>query len=341
MVRIPTLLALGAGAVLFLADVGIDPRLSRRARRPRSPRRRPSIPSWRRPISGGASAPNAAGGRSRSAASRASEGGVLRRGRRRTLENDRRRRELGAGHRRPDPSASVGAVAVSESNPDIVFIGMGETCIRGNIMPGDGVVQVHRCRQDLDARRLRAMRTTSRGSASTRRTPTSSFVAAFGKYGAPNDERGVFKSTDGGRTWTKVLFRDDKTGAVDLSIDPQESQRNVCRALGGVPHRIPDVERRARQRPVQVHGRRRDLDGDHPQPGSAGGRDRPHRRLGLGRRLRIASTRWSRTRTAACSSRRCGRDLDARERRTATSGSARSTTRTSPPIRRTPTWSTC
>ena len=47
------------------------------------------------------------------------------------------------------------------------------------------------------------------------------YVASFGKYGANSAERGVFKSTNGGRTWTKTLFRDDKTGAVDLSIDPQ------------------------------------------------------------------------------------------------------------------------
>ena len=45
------------------------------------------------------------------------------------------------------------------------------------------------------------------------------FVASFGKYGGPSAERGIFKSTDGGKTWKKTLFRDDKTGGVDISID--------------------------------------------------------------------------------------------------------------------------
>src|SRR5450830_295912 len=62
--------------------------------------------------------------------------------------------------------------------------------------------------------------TRSRGSASTRRIPHIVFVADFGKYSVPSDERGVFKSTDGGKTWRKVLFRDNKTGAVDIAIDP-------------------------------------------------------------------------------------------------------------------------
>src|SRR5687767_1045246 len=115
-------------------------------------------------------------------------------------------------------SASVGAVAVSESNPDVVFIGMGETCIRGNIMPGDGVYRstdagrtwAHVGFRDVD------------GIAKIRVHPTNPqvvFVAAFGKYSAPSAERGVFKSTDGGTTWRRVLFRDDSTGAVDLVID--------------------------------------------------------------------------------------------------------------------------
>src|SRR5262249_44620358 len=50
------------------------------------------------------------------------------------------------------------------------------------------------------------------------------FVAGFGRYGVPSDERGVFKSTDGGKSWRKVLFRDNKTGAVDISIDRRNPQ---------------------------------------------------------------------------------------------------------------------
>jgi photosystem II stability/assembly factor-like uncharacterized protein len=115
-------------------------------------------------------------------------------------------------------SSSVGAVAVSETNPDLVWIGMGEQCIRGNIQPGDGVYKstdagktwTHMGFKDSDAiSRIRIHPT----------NPDIVFVADFGKYGAPSDERGVFKTTDGGKSWHKVLFRDDKTGAVDIAID--------------------------------------------------------------------------------------------------------------------------
>jgi photosystem II stability/assembly factor-like uncharacterized protein len=117
-------------------------------------------------------------------------------------------------------SASVGAVAVSESNPDIVFIGMGESCIRGNIMPGDGVYKstdagktwTHVGFRNSDAISKIRIHPTN---------PNIVYVASFGKYGVPSEERGVYKSTDGGRTWRKVLDRGTKTGAVDISIDPR------------------------------------------------------------------------------------------------------------------------
>jgi len=115
-------------------------------------------------------------------------------------------------------SASVGAVAVSETNPDLVFIGMGETCIRGNIMPGDGVYRS----TDGGKTWTRVGFAASDGIAKIRIHPTNPaivFVASFGKYSVPSTERGVFKSTDGGQTWRRVLYRDDKTGAIDIAID--------------------------------------------------------------------------------------------------------------------------
>ena len=174
-------------------------------------------------------------------------------------------------------SSSVGAVAVSESNPDIVYIGMGESCIRGNIMPGDGVYKSTDAGKTWTHVGFGAIGA-SRRSASIPRNPDVVFVASFGKHGVPNDERGVFKTTDGGKTWRKTLFRDDKTGAVDISIDRRNPERGLRRALGGVPRRVPDVERRPGQRAVQVDRRRRDLDRDHAQPRPAGRRGRPDRR---------------------------------------------------------------
>ncbi|MGE5733425.1 MAG: WD40/YVTN/BNR-like repeat-containing protein [Gemmatimonas sp.] len=115
-------------------------------------------------------------------------------------------------------SASVGAVAVAESDPNVIFIGMGESCIRGNIMPGDGVYKstdagktwTHVGFENSDAiSRIRIHPT----------DPNVVFVADFGKYGTPSEERGVFKSTDGGKTWRKVLYKGPETGGVDISID--------------------------------------------------------------------------------------------------------------------------
>jgi photosystem II stability/assembly factor-like uncharacterized protein len=115
-------------------------------------------------------------------------------------------------------SSSVGAVAVSETNPDIVFIGTGESCIRGNIQPGDGMYKSTDAGKTWTFTGFRDGQNISK----IRIHPTNPdvvFAAVFGHYGAPNDERGIYKTTDGGKTWRRVLFRDNKTAGVDLWID--------------------------------------------------------------------------------------------------------------------------
>ncbi|HET9399834.1 MAG TPA: hypothetical protein VFO34_02700, partial [Candidatus Acidoferrales bacterium] len=115
-------------------------------------------------------------------------------------------------------SSSVGAVAVAESNPDVVYIGMGEACLRGNIMQGDGVYKTTDAGKTWQHMGLDDTQIISR----IRVNPTNPdivYAAALGHPSAPNDARGVFKSTDGGKNWKKVLFRDNKSGAIDLTMD--------------------------------------------------------------------------------------------------------------------------
>ena len=117
-------------------------------------------------------------------------------------------------------SSSVGAIGIAESNPDVVYVGMGETQLRGNIIQGDGIYKTS------DGGRTWAHVGLDKTMAVARvrvhpANPDVVYVAALGDpYGA-TPERGVFKSTDGGKSWRKVLFRDDRTGAVDLVVDPK------------------------------------------------------------------------------------------------------------------------
>ncbi len=118
-------------------------------------------------------------------------------------------------------SASVGAVAMAPSDPDIVYIGMGEVQLRANVLQGDGVYRSDDAGNSW--RHLGLADTHAIGRIRIHPTdPDRVFAAALGHPFGPNPDRGVFRTTDGGRTWEKVLFRDEHTGAVDLVIDPSD-----------------------------------------------------------------------------------------------------------------------
>ncbi len=115
-------------------------------------------------------------------------------------------------------SSSVGAVAVAETNPDVVYIGMGEVQLRGSITQGDGVYKTTdggKTWRHLGLEETQAI-------ARVRVHPTDPdivYVAALGHPYGENEERGVYRSTDGGNNWEKVLYVSDEAGAVDLIID--------------------------------------------------------------------------------------------------------------------------
>jgi len=115
--------------------------------------------------------------------------------------------------------ASVGALAIAESDANVIYVGMGESTIRSNVSHGDGVYK------STDGGRTwnHCGLTETRNISKVRVHPTNPdlvYVGAFGHAHGPNPERGVYRSKDGGKTWEHILFRSPEAGVVDLSLDP-------------------------------------------------------------------------------------------------------------------------
>ncbi len=115
-------------------------------------------------------------------------------------------------------TGSVGAIAVSEWDPNVVYVGMGEAPIRGNVSHGDGVYKSTDAGKTWTHVGLTETHQISRIRIHPR-NPDLAYAAALGHIYGPNEERGVFRTKDGGKTWEKILYRDDKTGAIDLIFD--------------------------------------------------------------------------------------------------------------------------
>jgi len=116
--------------------------------------------------------------------------------------------------------ASVGALAIADAEPSVIYVGMGECGLRSNVTHGDGVYRS----TDGGESWLQVGLTETQNIGRIRihsRDPTLVYVAAFGHRFGPNTERGVYRSRDAGRQWERVLFTNPETGAIDLSLDPQ------------------------------------------------------------------------------------------------------------------------
>ncbi len=135
-----------------------------------------------------------------------------------------------------EPISSIGAIAVAESDPNVIYVGTGEACIRNDISYGDGVyksVDGGKTWTNVglkDSRHIGAIIVDPHDANTV-------LVAALGHAYGTNTERGVFRSTDGGKTWEKVLYKDDKTGAVDIVFDPSNS--HILFAALWEAHRTP------------------------------------------------------------------------------------------------------
>ena len=141
-------------------------------------------------------------------------------------------------------SASIGALTVSESDPNVIYAGTGETTIRLDVSYGDGIyksVDGGKTWSHIgleETRHIGEIRVHPKN-------PDLVYVAALGHAFGPNSERGVYRSKDGGENWEKVLFRSDKAGAVDLTMDPNnprvlfasiwETHRNFWELSSGGP----------------------------------------------------------------------------------------------------------
>ena len=118
-----------------------------------------------------------------------------------------------------EKASSIGAIAVARSNPDIIYVGTGEANMRGDVTWGGGVFKsadAGKTWSDLgltDTRQIGAVIVDPVD-------PNIVLVAAVGHAFGPNTQRGVFRSADGGKTWNRVLYKNELTGAIDLAADP-------------------------------------------------------------------------------------------------------------------------
>jgi photosystem II stability/assembly factor-like uncharacterized protein len=162
------------------------------------------------------------------------------------------------------PIGSIGAIAVAPSNPNIVYVGTGEPDIRSQNSYGIGMFKSTDAGKTWTHIGLEATRQIGRVVVDPT-DPNRVYVAALGHIYDSNPERGVYRSTDGGATWKKVLFKTERPqqcGSHRCGHRSQESARALRIAVGHAPSAVVGLraDQPARRRPVQIHRRRRHLE---------------------------------------------------------------------------------
>src|SRR6185503_2541929 len=117
------------------------------------------------------------------------------------------------------PTGSVGSIAVALSDPNVIYVGSGEGLQRPDLSVGDGIYKSTDAGKTWTHLGLRNGQQIPK-IAIDPRNPNRLFVAVLGHPYGPNEERGIYRSTDGGQSFQKVLYRDENTGAKDVDIDP-------------------------------------------------------------------------------------------------------------------------
>ena len=195
------------------------------------------------------------------------------------------------------PTGSIGAIAIAPSDPNIIYVGSGEGLQRPDLSDRRRHLQVDRRRQDLDAPRACATASRSRRSSSIRANPNRLFVAVLGHPYGPNEERGIFRSTDGGQYVSRRCSTRTRTPAASTSCSIRRPSDTVYAVLWEARQGPWEngVVQRARQRRLQVDRRRHDVAADRraacrrsPTTGSAASASRSRRasRRGCSRRSR-------------------------------------------------------
>ena len=175
---------------------------------------------------------------------------------------------------------SIGDVTISQNNPDLVWVGTGESNNRQSTSWGDGVYKSTDGGKTYTNMGLKTSRHINRIVIDPRNTDIV-FVAATGSLWGPGGERGVYKTTDGGRTWKQVLKVDDDTGANDLVMDAHEQPDPLCDDVSAAAHGVLHERRRSGQRHLEIDRRRRDVE-------AAEGRRHPGRSARTHRARRVS-----------------------------------------------------